>query len=294
MIPDSLRMPGRDDWLARLPRLRDDLLAEWGLRVDGAAMAGACALVVPVRTADGTPAALKISWPHWEADTEHLALRDWNGDGAVRLLRADPRRYALLLERADPARTLTEVPLDRALAVITGLYPRLHRPAPPNVRRLSEVTAGWATRLDGIRNSGAAPRRLIEHAASLARDFASDPATDGALIHSDLHYANVLGSLREDEPWLAIDPKPLSGDSTYEVAPLLWNRFDEYPADRIRDGILDRIWTVVDAMEWDEDRVRDWVIVRELCNVLWAVEDDWVPGGDWLTGAITIAKAAQR
>ena len=44
-------------------------------------------------------AMLKISFPHDEAEHEHLALQHWHGDGAVRLLRADPHRCALLLER---------------------------------------------------------------------------------------------------------------------------------------------------------------------------------------------------
>ena len=37
------------------------------------------------------------------------------------------------------------------------------------------------------------------------------------------------------EPWLVIDPKPMSGDPHYEVAPMLWNRFEELAGD-VRDG----------------------------------------------------------
>lgn len=291
-VPTSLLSPDRVEWTDRLPRLMADLLGEWQLREDGAALAGACALALPVRTAEQASAVLKVSWPHWEAETEHLALRAWNGDGAVRLLKADPHRYALLLERADSSRELNHVPVPEAIEVITGLYPRLHRPASPQFRRLSELCSDWARRLDTIRNHPAVPRRLVEQAAALARDFSTDPQTDGSLIHTDLHYANVLAA--EREPWLVIDPKPLSGDPTYELAPLLWNRLEEEPQDRLREAILDRLYQVVDTMAWDEDRVRAWVIVRELCNVLWSIEDGWTPGDTWFTSAITIAKAAQR
>ena len=48
------------------------------------------------------------------------------------------------------------------------------------------------------------------------------------MIHGDLHYENVLAADRE--PWLAIDPKPMAGDPHYEVAPMLWNRWDEVVA----------------------------------------------------------------
>ena len=72
----------------------------------------------------------------------------------------------------------------------------------------------------------------MEQAVSLGRDFVADPASVGTLIHGDLHYENVLAGDRE--PWLVIDPKPTSGDPHYEVAPLLWNRWDELRGERPR------------------------------------------------------------
>jgi len=96
-----------DDWAAwvdRLPALVRDLLDEWDLTVDGALMNGFCSLVVPVLTADGERSVLKL---HTDADAdesdfEHLALQHWHGNGTVLLLRADPRRRAMLLERLHP------------------------------------------------------------------------------------------------------------------------------------------------------------------------------------------------
>ena len=43
----------------------------------------------------------------------------------------------LLLERLDPATTLRDVPIDEALAVITGMINRLDRPAPGLSERIS-------------------------------------------------------------------------------------------------------------------------------------------------------------
>jgi streptomycin 6-kinase len=81
-----------DQWLARLPRTVEESLAERGLRIDGDAMRGTAALVLPVRRRDGSPAALKLTWPHAEAEHEHLALQHWAGHGVVRLLAANPGR----------------------------------------------------------------------------------------------------------------------------------------------------------------------------------------------------------
>lgn len=305
------------DWLDRLPKLISALLAEWSLVPDGAAMHGAAGYVLPVLTVEDDEAVLKISYPHPEAEFEHLALRSWAGNGAIRLLRADPHRWAMLLERADSTRTPDDLdPLD-ACRAIAELYPRLHRPAIPQLRQLSAETAGWADRLRALHDHPAVPRRLVDHATSLATDFASDPETDGRLIHTDLHFDNVLGSRRgalrqaqgseeqaqgsgqrvqESGDWLVIDPKPMSGDPHYEVAPLLWNRWDEIVAGgNVRNAVLERIYAVVDHTGLDEDRVRDWVLVRELVNVLWSVIDGaGSPGSDWVTMSIVIAKAAQR
>lgn len=288
------------DWLDRLPKMITELIDEWSLRLDGEAMHGTGALVLPVITEGGESAVLKITNPHPEAEHEHLVLQRWAGRVTVRLLRADPRRWAMLLERADSSRSPNDLDPIEACTAIAGLYSGLHVPAIPQLHQLSTRAGGWAERLQALHDHPLVPRRLIEHAASLAADFASDPATDGRILHTDLHFDNVLGSCRAgqrvDQRWLVIDPKPLSGDPHYEVAPLLWNRWDEIVASgNIRNALLERIYTVVDVAELDEDRVRDWIIVRELVNVLWSLIDgDDSPDSDWVTAAIVIAKAAQR
>lgn len=281
-------------WLDALPRLMSDVCREWELQPDGAVMTGAVAAVLPVRTAAGEPAVVKFGLPHPEAELEHLALRTWAGDGAVRLLRADPRRAVLLLERAECGHDLVDVPVIEACEIVAGLYAQLHRPAIPQLDRLSAHAARWAEELARLREAQLVPRRFLDQAVSLARDFASDEGTDQALIHTDLHYANVLASSRQ--PWLAIDPKPLAGDPAYEVAPLLWNRWDEAVASgSIRTAVLERMWAVVDAAGLDEDRVRDWVVVREMVNVAWSTQEVSRPwDDDWVTTATTIAKAVQR
>lgn len=278
------------DWAAfldRLPGLVRDLLEEWQLTEDGPATHGFCALVLPVRTAGGRPAVLKVSWPHWEAAHEHIALQRWHGTGAVELLRADPHRYALLLERlhSEDLRDLWDV---EACAVVGGLYERLHVPAPPQLVTLSSCVARWSSELTGLPRDAPLPRRLVEQAVALGRSFAGDEATDGRLLHTDLHYANVLAADRE--PWLVIDPKPLSGDPHYEVAPMLWNRWDELvSASRsVRDGIRLRFHTLVDVSGLDEDRARDWVVFRMVVNAMWSPDD-----ADWVTRCVTVAKSVQ-
>ncbi|MEV6415386.1 aminoglycoside phosphotransferase family protein [Kribbella sp. NPDC051718] len=288
------RGPEWADWLDRLPKLVGELLAQWELRVDGGSAYGECALVVPVLAKDGTPAVLKVQFPHVEAETEHLALRAWDGNGAVKLLRADPRRFALLLERLQP-RDLTTVGDLEACEIVAASYKKLHVAAGPQYRALSDEVKRWIEGFRQLPASAPVPHRYVEQAISLATDFASDPACDGKLIHTDLHYENVLAADRE--PWLVIDPKPLSGDPYFEVAPLIWNRWDEVVATGdIRFRVRQRFYAAIDTAELDEERARDWIIVRQMINVLnvlrAATLDAFLPQ-DWLTRNIAIVKAIQ-
>jgi streptomycin 6-kinase len=307
-LPDAVTaMAGRDAgwaaWVDALPARVDGLLEEWNLALDGSPMHGYCSLVLPVRTDAGAPTALKVAYEgDDESDHEHLALQLWQGRGAVRLLRADPHRRAMLLERLHPE-DLNHLWDVEACEVVAGLYPRLHLPAPPQLRTVTSYVERWTAAMQSMPRNAPIPRRLVEQATHLSRALCSDPASTGRVVHGDLHYENVLAGDRE--PWLAIDPKPMSGDPHYEPAPMLWNRVDELvaptSAQSVRDGVRRRFHTLVDAAGLDEDRARDWVVVRTVLNAHWAVEDAQREDRDlsaaertWITRCIAIAKAVQN
>jgi streptomycin 6-kinase len=288
------------DWSAfveRLPALTRELLTEWELTVDGDTTHGHCALVLPVRTASGRPAMLKVAFPDDESEHEHLALQHWHGNGAAQLLRADPHRGAMLLERLHPE-DLTGVAEREACEIVAGLYARIHVPALPQLRTVTSYVERWAADLAELPTNAPIPRRLVEQAISLSADFVADPASIGTMIHGDLHYENVLAGDRQ--PWLVIDPKPMSGDPHYEPAPMLWNRFEELSGD-VRGGVRRRFHTLVDAAGFAEDRARDWVVVRMIENAMWTLQDAQRDhrGGlsasdqEWMTICIAIAKAVQ-
>jgi len=289
------------DWAAfvdGLPRLVHDLLEEWQLTADGEPTHGYCALVLPVRTPGGAPAVLKVGFPDDESEHEHLALQHWHGRGAVQLLRADPHRRAMLLERLH-REDLTDLWDLEACEVVAGLYAQIHVPAPPQLRPLTAYVERWSAGLAGLPRSAPVPRRLVEQALSLSRDLVADPTGTGTMIHTDLHYENVLAGDRQ--PWLVIDPKPVSGDPHYELAPMLWNRFDELtaqPGQSLRDGLRRRFHALVDAAGFDEHRARDWVVVRMMHNALWCLQDEpdvqrHTSTDAYLTMCIAIAKAVQ-
>ncbi|MGA9374411.1 MAG: aminoglycoside phosphotransferase family protein [Mycobacterium sp.] len=114
----------------------------------------------------------------------------------------------------------------------------------------------------------------MEQALSLGADHASDPASAGMLVHDDLHDENMLAADRE--PWLVIGPRPMTGDPHYEIAPMLWNRWDEPDGD-VRESVRQRFYALTEAAGFDADRARAWVIVRMLHNALWEITENTVP-----------------
>ncbi|MEV0207127.1 aminoglycoside phosphotransferase family protein [Streptomyces sp. NPDC050788] len=257
-------------FVAGLPGLAEEFLQRWDLRLDGRPMHGVSALVLPVVRRDGTPAALKLQLLDEESEGEPVALRLWDGDGAVRLLDHDPATHAMLLERLDHTRMLSTLPGTRAaVLVIARLLARLTAtPAPAGLRRLGDIAQAMLERtpwaLAHIPDT--ATRRLVADCAAAVREVVDEPGD--RLLHWDLHDENVLAADRA--PWLAIDPKPLAGDPGFELWPALDNRFE---ADEIRW----RFDAMTDILALDRPRARAWTLGRLLQNTLWDVEDGRTP-----------------
>ncbi|MFI5885357.1 aminoglycoside phosphotransferase family protein [Streptomyces sp. NPDC051554] len=260
---------------AALRERAERFLGQWELRLDGPSMNGRCALVLPVLRADGTPAVLKLQDVDEETAGEPVALRVWDGDGAVRLLEADADTGTLLLERLDAGRVLADLPDSReATLVVARLLARLTAvEAPAGMRRLGDIAAEWPHRTSAAlpRVCDPAERRLIADCAAAVREVAGEPGD--RLLHWDLHFENVLAADRA--PWIAIDPKPLAGDPGFDLLPALWNRFDA-------DEVGWRFDAMTEVLGLDRDRARAWTLGRVLQNALWAVEDGRPPSPDHL------------
>ncbi|MEV6835226.1 aminoglycoside phosphotransferase family protein [Streptomyces sp. NPDC051133] len=254
-------------FIAGLPDLAATFLDRWRLRLDGPPMNGVSALALPVVRADGTRAALKLQLRDEESKGEPLALRTWNGDGAVRLLDHDPATGTMLLERLHSSRMLTDIADTReAVLTVARLLARLTSfPAPPGLRRLGDIAgamlerAPWALK----RIPDPATRRTVADCAAAVREVADEPGD--RLLHWDLHFENVLAADRAD--WLAIDPEPLAGDPGFELWPALDNRFEAAEVRR-------RFDVMTEVLGLDRERARAWPLGRLLQNALWDAEDD--------------------
>jgi streptomycin 6-kinase len=234
----------------------DTYLQRWSLRSDRAPIVGNNATVHPVRTADGTPAVLRLT-PTTETDAgDVLALSLWDGDGAVRLFahHSDDDATALLRERLDHTRNLDTLPIEQAAAVAGRLRARLSRPAPAGIRTLQAQAQHWAQQLPHLDRL---PKRITDRAAGICRELG--PGATGHLVNEDQHYHNVLAADRE--PWLVIDPTVLAGDREFGLATLIWGRLEQSTTQRILD-------ILINAEDLDPNQARAWTFVGAV--VKWA------------------------
>ena len=263
VVPASLDWlraePTGQRWLAGLPAVFSDLCEQWSLAPDGPVFYGShVSCVVPVLRQD-EPVVLKIQWPHHDCEHEALALRLWDGDGAVRLLAHDESQHALLVERCTPGTTLGGgVPCDSALDALIGLLPRLWKPAASQMGKLAVEAPSWASVMVDNWESDGRPcdRRLVDAALDYCRDL---PASQGSqvVVHQDLHGHNVLAS--EREPWLVIDPKPLAGEREFSLAPIIRSPELGDPPDVL--GRLDRL---TGELGLDRERARGWAVAQSM------------------------------
>ncbi|MGH3756528.1 aminoglycoside phosphotransferase family protein [Actinophytocola sp.] len=286
MIPDALRRnvetvwgAGGARWLAALPRVLAGVARDWDLTI-GTPFILTYHYVVAVTRGDGTPAVLKLGVPGADSlRDEAPALRAFAGRGAVRLLRADLDRGALLLERAEPGDRLRDlVPAHdtEATSIAAGVMRRLAVP-PPDELMPDLVTQARAFDEYLARHGRGGPLSgdLVARAGGLMRELCAS-ATERVVLHGDLHHDNILRATRE--PWLAIDPHGVVGDPGYETTSLLFNP-DPHDRDETLTALVPaRVEQLADELDMPVDRVVAWGFVKAVLSDVWTAED-WTPGG---------------
>jgi streptomycin 6-kinase len=242
----------------------DLYLERWQLAADGAPILTPSSLLLAVRR-NGQPALLKIAREEEERRGGRL-MAWWDGDGAARVLAHDDD--AVLLERATGRRSLSAMAAggqdDEATRLLCAVAARLHapRPGPPPelvpLSRWFEMLAPAANALGG---------RLAE-ASAMAQTLLAT-SRDLVVLHGDLHHANVLDA--GERGWVAIDPKGLLGERTFDFVNILRNPDS---ATALAPGRFARqVEVLADAARLDRHRLLKWTLAFAGLSMAWHLAD---------------------
>ena len=278
----SADLPGV--WEGVLSTEFDAYLRRWCLTPDGEEIATHSSHLLPVRRGN-LPAMLMLkiaTEPEEQRGAETMVW--WDGEGAARVLAYDGD--ALLMERAMGDTSLIEMARsgrdDEATGVICAAAARLHAPRPRPLPASLVPLPRWFAELEpaASRYGG-----VLQQAAATARDLLATPK-DIVALHGDIHHGNILdfGS----RGWLAIDPKGLLGERTFDFVNILRNPDDETA---LLPGRFARQATVIaDAAGLDRVRLLRWTLAFAGLSAVWILDDGDEPALDLAIAKVAMAE----
>jgi streptomycin 6-kinase len=191
----------------------------------------------------------------------------------VRVLEAARDDRVVLMERVIPGETLWHTSIDDALKALVSVMTKL-RTVPPKGHSFPAARSyhrAWPNHRRLYGGVGPIDADLFEIGERLFIELCDSSAAP-VVLHGDLHYGNVLSSDRES--WLAIDPKGLAGEPSYEVGDLFRNRVDELYGSADPVGAMRRrVETVGELSGFDRERIRGWALAQAVLSEVWTADD---------------------
>ena len=255
-------------------------LARWDLVPDGEPIATPSSLLLAVRH-NGVPAMLKVACDEEERRGGAL-MAWWDGDGAAKVLaRHGP---ALLLERATGPRSLAAMAADgqddEASCILCDVAMRLHVPRVAPLPELVPLARWFEALAPAARTYGG----LLARAGRAAQALLADPR-DVVALHGDIHHGNVLDG--GERGWLAIDPKGLLGERTFDFVNILRN---PDAAVALAPGRFDRqVEVLAAAASVDRRRLLDWTLAFAGLSASWHLTEGTPADLDFAIAALAAA-----
>jgi streptomycin 6-kinase len=255
------------------------MLERWQLSAGDVFVGGIAASVLSVRMADGTPAVLKVGYPHVEAIWEAVGLDAFPRDSAPAVLRQDSWTWAMLLEPIFPGTPLSRVEREprEALRIGGALHARLAASVVPD--RIPTLVTAMADYARTVRDRLPSQARQLDAfgvrelvgAAISELDALASTGSSPALLHGDFNPGNILLGARGG--WQTIDPKPLVGDPAYDLWPLVSQLGRPYESAHPAAVLAEQLAIAADAAEVDPGRAGRWAFARTGLNVSWYLAD---------------------
>jgi streptomycin 6-kinase len=226
-------------------------------------------------TLNGTRTVLKLLTPVGDEERMGaLALRYYDGRGAVRLLRNDDQ--AQLLEYAageDLTGMVRNGDDERATEIIADVLNTLHsasrEPPPAGLMSLDVRFRALFQRADEDRRGGV--RSIYTKAAAIAERLLHEVDPDEVrVLHGDIHHENIRHHKRRG--WLALDPKGLVGERAFDTANVIRNPPEDDALVLNEARILKTAGILGHRMKINPARILNYVFVLNCLSACWQLD----------------------
>ncbi len=272
-----------EKWLHHLKDMIDDLEQRWGIRVEQTLEGGSEAFVAEVTTQDGNNAILKLMMPQMEGNSvfeqEVTALRVANGDGYVRLIKAELSQRAILLERLGPPLHQLGYSTKEEMEIICSLLKRSWQPIqqPHQLQSIDELIKWFTNFIPELWNNLGKPcsKALIDQSLTfLESRLTNIDFTKAVLVHGDAHHGNVLQDLTKTHPsFKLIDPDGLIGEPSYDLGVLMREWLDELIEDPLEIG-KKRCALLGQLTGVDTQGIWEWGYIQSVSTGLFLIKSD--------------------
>jgi streptomycin 6-kinase len=258
---------GATQWIDDLPELIAGFERDWSIAVGRPYDDATEAFVAEATLADGTHGVLKLLVPRAgaAARNEITVLRLVNGEGCVRLLRADAARGALLLERLGRSMRQLALPIGRRHEILCSTAASIWRPAPGCGLPTGAEKGRWL--VDFITMTWEelgrpCSERAVDHAlACAARRIAAHDDERAVLVHGDVHQWNALAA---GDGFKLVDPDGLLAEAEYDMGILM----REDPVELLDGDPRQRARWLALRCGLDADAIWEWGVVERVSTGL--------------------------
>lgn len=240
-------------------------------------------------TLEGTRVVLKILTPAGgEERNGAVALRCFDGHGAVKLLRVDDGAHLLeYVDGDDLVGMVRNGEDDRATGIIGDVLNQLHAAKPPFPEGLVPLRRWFRDLFERAEaDQQAGIDSLYVRGAHIAETLLADPR-DATVLHGDIHHENIR--YHRQRGWLAFDPKGLVGERTFDAANTLCNPMNMETLVENEKRIIRTAGILADKMGIERSRVLNFTFAYCCLSAVWSENsDDEDP-----RGALAIAKLVE-
>lgn len=214
-----------------------------------------------------------------------IALRYFNGHGAVRLLRDDEKAHLLEYIPGDDLMQMVKRGEDeRATEIIAEVLNKLHSVNKTLPEGLFTLERWFRSLFERTEQN---PDSIFARGAVVARELLNDQR-DVRVLHGDIHHENIRYST--ERGWLAFDPKGLIGERTYDVANTFCNPGPMRELVETEARVMQTAKILSDKLHIQYSRILRFAFAYACLSASWDLDDE---NEEWARGALRIAELVE-